>query len=185
MANERQRVSGLDSVRIRSRSQSVGRDRPVVNWAPLVISAKPIREILLASATSVSSGMPGLRRRPGFAAFLGLTPTESLTGAIHGHEMVMNVWRSSRPRPMLRSRSIAPIAPSSTTRAQIIIAKLGGLSDELWSNRRGPLTQHYKIDDKLLRTGSANISSSGKRGQDMDLIVMRPVSSPTIKERRR
>jgi hypothetical protein len=49
----------------------------------------------------------------------------------------------------------------------------GGLSDKLWRKWRGPLTQHYKIDDKLLRTASRNINSSGERGQAMDLIVMR------------
>jgi phosphatidylserine/phosphatidylglycerophosphate/cardiolipin synthase-like enzyme len=53
--------------------------------------------------------------------------------------------------------------------------KLGDLSDTVRIKRGGPFMhlKAYEIDGRLLRTGSANFSSSGERQQDNDLIVIR------------
>src|SRR5271165_7348222 len=54
-------------------------------------------------------------------------------------------------------------------------AKLGDLSDNVRLKRGGPFMhlKAYAIDGVLLRSGSANISTSGERAQDNDLIVIR------------
>ncbi len=53
--------------------------------------------------------------------------------------------------------------------------RLGDLSDNVRIKRSGPFMhlKAYAIDGELLRTGSANFSSSGERQQDNDLIVIR------------
>src|SRR5271166_168376 len=53
--------------------------------------------------------------------------------------------------------------------------KLGDLSDEVRIKRGGPYMhlKAYSIDGEVLRTGSANFSTSGERAQDNDLIVIR------------
>ena len=52
---------------------------------------------------------------------------------------------------------------------------LGDLSDNVRIKRSGPFMhlKAYAIDGEVLRTGSANFSSSGERQQDNDLIVIR------------
>jgi len=52
---------------------------------------------------------------------------------------------------------------------------LGDLADNVRIKRSGPLMhlKAYAIDGDLLRTGSANFSSSGERQQDNDLVVIR------------
>jgi phosphatidylserine/phosphatidylglycerophosphate/cardiolipin synthase-like enzyme len=52
---------------------------------------------------------------------------------------------------------------------------LGDLSDNVRVKRGGPLMhlKAYEIDDALVRTGSANFSSSGENQQDNDLVVIR------------
>jgi phosphatidylserine/phosphatidylglycerophosphate/cardiolipin synthase-like enzyme len=58
-------------------------------------------------------------------------------------------------------------------------AKLVDLSDNVRIKRFGPLMhlKAYAIDGELLRTGSANFSSSGERHQDNDLIVIRDATA--------
>ena len=53
--------------------------------------------------------------------------------------------------------------------------KLGDLSDNVRIKRGGPLMhlKAYEIDGAVLRTGSANFSTSGENAQDNDLIVIR------------
>ena len=53
--------------------------------------------------------------------------------------------------------------------------KLGDLSDNVRIKRGGPFMhlKAYAIDGELLRTGSANFSTSGENAQDNDLIVIR------------
>jgi len=53
--------------------------------------------------------------------------------------------------------------------------KLGDLSDNVRIKRGGPFMhlKAYEIDGILLRTGSANFSTSGENAQDNDLIVIR------------
>jgi phosphatidylserine/phosphatidylglycerophosphate/cardiolipin synthase-like enzyme len=53
--------------------------------------------------------------------------------------------------------------------------KLGDLSDNVRIKRGGPFMhlKAYEIDRILLRTGSANFSTSGENAQDNDLIVIR------------
>ncbi len=53
--------------------------------------------------------------------------------------------------------------------------KLGDLSDNVRIKRGGPFMhlKAYEIDGTLLRTGSANFSTSGENAQDNDLIVIR------------
>src|SRR5271165_1798958 len=53
--------------------------------------------------------------------------------------------------------------------------KLGDLSDSVKIKRGGPFMhlKAYEIDGALLRTGSANFSTSGENAQDNDLIVIR------------
>jgi phosphatidylserine/phosphatidylglycerophosphate/cardiolipin synthase-like enzyme len=52
---------------------------------------------------------------------------------------------------------------------------LGDLSDNVRVKRGGPMMhlKAYEIDDALVRTGSANFSSSGENQQDNDLVVIR------------
>jgi phosphatidylserine/phosphatidylglycerophosphate/cardiolipin synthase-like enzyme len=52
---------------------------------------------------------------------------------------------------------------------------LGDLSDNVRIKRGGPFMhlKAYSIDGQVLRTGSANFSTSGERQQDNDLIVIR------------
>ena len=53
--------------------------------------------------------------------------------------------------------------------------KLGDLSDSVKIKRGGRFMhlKAYEIDGALLRTGSANFSTSGENAQDNDLIVIR------------
>ena len=53
--------------------------------------------------------------------------------------------------------------------------KLGDLSDNVRIKRGGPFMhlKAYSVDGEMLRTGSANFSTSGERAQDNDLIVIR------------
>ena len=53
--------------------------------------------------------------------------------------------------------------------------KLGDLSDNVRIKRGGPYMhlKAYSIDGEVLRTGSANFSTSGEQSQDNDLIVIR------------
>ena len=53
--------------------------------------------------------------------------------------------------------------------------KLGDLSDNVRIKRGGPYMhlKAYSVDGEVLRTGSANFSTSGERAQDNDLIVIR------------
>ena len=53
--------------------------------------------------------------------------------------------------------------------------KLGDLSDNVRIKRGGPFMhlKAYAIDGGVLRTGSANFSTSGENAQDNDLIVIR------------
>ena len=53
--------------------------------------------------------------------------------------------------------------------------KLGDLSDNVRVKRGGPFMhlKAYSVDGEVLRTGSANFSTSGERAQDNDLIVIR------------
>jgi phosphatidylserine/phosphatidylglycerophosphate/cardiolipin synthase-like enzyme len=53
--------------------------------------------------------------------------------------------------------------------------KLGDLSDNVRIKRGGPFMhlKAYAIDSVVLRTGSANFSSSGENAQDNDLVVIR------------
>ena len=53
--------------------------------------------------------------------------------------------------------------------------RLGDLSDNVRIKRGGPFMhlKAYEIDGTLLRTGSANFSSSGENAQDNDLVVIR------------
>jgi phosphatidylserine/phosphatidylglycerophosphate/cardiolipin synthase-like enzyme len=53
--------------------------------------------------------------------------------------------------------------------------KLGDLADNVRIKRGGPFMhlKAYVVDGELLRTGSANFSTSGERQQDNDLIVIR------------
>jgi len=56
---------------------------------------------------------------------------------------------------------------------------LGNLSDNVRLKRGGPFMhlKAYAIDGVLLRTGSANFSTSGENAQDNDLIVIRDPAS--------
>ena len=53
--------------------------------------------------------------------------------------------------------------------------KLGDLSDNVRIKRGGPYMhlKAYSIDGEVLRTGSANFSTSGEQSQDNDLIIIR------------
>src|SRR5271166_4001417 len=53
--------------------------------------------------------------------------------------------------------------------------RLGDLSDNVRIKRSGPLMhlKAYAIDGEVLRTGSANFSTSGENAQDNDLVVIR------------
>jgi phosphatidylserine/phosphatidylglycerophosphate/cardiolipin synthase-like enzyme len=53
--------------------------------------------------------------------------------------------------------------------------KLGDLSDNVRIKRGGPLMhlKAYSIDGEVVRTGSANFSTSGENAQDNDLVVIR------------
>src|SRR5271165_6489725 len=53
--------------------------------------------------------------------------------------------------------------------------RLGDLSDTVRVKRGGPFMhlKAYEIDGTVLRTGSANFSTSGENAQDNDLIVIR------------
>ena len=53
--------------------------------------------------------------------------------------------------------------------------RLGDLSDDVRIKRGGPFMhlRAYEIDGTLLRTGSANFSTSGENAQDNDLIIIR------------
>lgn len=57
--------------------------------------------------------------------------------------------------------------------------ELGDLSDSVRVKRGGPFMhlKAYAIDGVLLRTGSANFSTSGENAQDNDLIVIRDASA--------
>ena len=57
--------------------------------------------------------------------------------------------------------------------------KLGDLSDSVKIKRGGPFMhlKAYEIDGALLRTGSANFSTSGENAQDNDLIVIRDAAA--------
>ena len=57
--------------------------------------------------------------------------------------------------------------------------KLGVLSDNVRIKRGGPFMhlKSYSIDGEVLRTGSANFSTSGENSQDNDLIVIRDASA--------
>lgn len=57
--------------------------------------------------------------------------------------------------------------------------KLGDLSDNVRLKRGGPFMhlKAYSIDGELLRTGSANFSTSGENAQDNDLIVIRDAAA--------
>jgi phosphatidylserine/phosphatidylglycerophosphate/cardiolipin synthase-like enzyme len=54
-------------------------------------------------------------------------------------------------------------------------ARLGDLSDNVRIKRGGPFMhlKAYTIDGAVLRTGSANFSTSGENAQDNDLVVIR------------
>ena len=56
---------------------------------------------------------------------------------------------------------------------------LGDLSDNVRIKRGGPFMhlKAYAIDGEVLRTGSANFSTSGENAQDNDLIVIRDPSA--------
>jgi phosphatidylserine/phosphatidylglycerophosphate/cardiolipin synthase-like enzyme len=58
-------------------------------------------------------------------------------------------------------------------------AKLGDLSDTVRIKRGGPFIhlKAYEIDGEVLRTGSANFSTSGENMQDNDLIVIRDANA--------
>ena len=58
-------------------------------------------------------------------------------------------------------------------------AHLGDLADTVRLKRGGPFMhlKSYSIDGELLRTGSANFSTSGENAQDNDLIVIRDASA--------
>jgi phosphatidylserine/phosphatidylglycerophosphate/cardiolipin synthase-like enzyme len=53
--------------------------------------------------------------------------------------------------------------------------ELGDLSDNVRIKRGGPFMhlKAYEIDGEVLRTGSANFSTSGENAQDNDLVVIR------------
>jgi phosphatidylserine/phosphatidylglycerophosphate/cardiolipin synthase-like enzyme len=57
--------------------------------------------------------------------------------------------------------------------------KLGDLSDNVRIKRGGPFMhlKAYAIDGEMLRSGSANFSSSGENSQDNDLIIIRDASA--------
>ena len=57
--------------------------------------------------------------------------------------------------------------------------KLGDLSDDVRIKRGGPFMhlKAYSIDGLVLRSGSANFSTSGENAQDNDLIVIRNASA--------
>lgn len=57
--------------------------------------------------------------------------------------------------------------------------KLGDLSDSVRIKRGGPFMhlKAYSVDGEVLRTGSANFSTSGERAQDNDLVVIRDASA--------
>ena len=59
--------------------------------------------------------------------------------------------------------------------------KLGDLSDNVRIKRGGPYMhlKAYAIDGRVLRTGSANFSTSGENAQDNDLIVIRDPGAAT------
>ena len=59
--------------------------------------------------------------------------------------------------------------------------KLGDLSDNVRIKRGGPYMhlKAYAIDGQVLRTGSANFSTSGENAQDNDLIVIRDPGAAT------
>jgi phosphatidylserine/phosphatidylglycerophosphate/cardiolipin synthase-like enzyme len=56
---------------------------------------------------------------------------------------------------------------------------LGDLSDNVRIKRGGPFMhlKAYAIDGEVLRTGSANFSTSGENAQDNDLVVIRDPSA--------
>jgi phosphatidylserine/phosphatidylglycerophosphate/cardiolipin synthase-like enzyme len=53
--------------------------------------------------------------------------------------------------------------------------KLADVAETVWVKKRGPLMhlKAYAVDGILLRTGSANLSPSGLKQQDNDLIILR------------
>jgi phosphatidylserine/phosphatidylglycerophosphate/cardiolipin synthase-like enzyme len=57
--------------------------------------------------------------------------------------------------------------------------KLGELSDNVRIKRGGPFMhlKAYEIDGEMLRSGSANFSTSGENSQDNDLIVIRDATA--------
>jgi phosphatidylserine/phosphatidylglycerophosphate/cardiolipin synthase-like enzyme len=57
--------------------------------------------------------------------------------------------------------------------------KLGDLSDNVRIKRGGPYMhlKAYAIDGQVLRTGSANFSTSGENAQDNDLVVIHDLSA--------
>ncbi len=62
--------------------------------------------------------------------------------------------------------------------------KLGDLSDNVRIKRGGPYMhlKAYAIDGQVLRSGSANFSTSGENAQDNDLLVVRDPSAATMFE---
>ena len=58
---------------------------------------------------------------------------------------------------------------------------LGDLSDNVRIKRGGPFMhlKAYSIDGAVLRTGSANFSTSGENAQDNDLVVIRDAGAAT------
>ncbi len=58
-------------------------------------------------------------------------------------------------------------------------AKLGDLSDTVRIKRGGPYMhlKAYAVDGEVLRTGSANFSTSGENTQDNDLVVIRDAAA--------
>lgn len=65
-------------------------------------------------------------------------------------------------------------------------ARLDRLADGIRIKHKGPLMhlKAYAIDGAVLRTGSANLSASGEKRQDNDLIVDRDAASAMQFERR-
>ena len=59
--------------------------------------------------------------------------------------------------------------------------ELGDLSDNVRIKRGGPFMhlKAYEIDGEVLRTGSANFSTSGENQQDNDLVVIRDTGAAT------
>ena len=140
-----------------------------------------------------------LRGRPLVAALIGRNPREvgtqaeipgrqdkqleieaTITGKPEKAERALSIedghyFNARLPRGLWRRVTGVVIRIVLDPRERHDFVKLGDLSDNVRIKRGGPFIhlKAYEIDGEVLRTCSANFSTSGESAQDNDLIVVR------------